>query len=63
MFYTRALDQGWFLPPLLHEFVPAGHMAHFVRNMMREALDLTVTLDTYAEERGYLSIILDCRHP
>ena len=46
------VDQGWLLPPSLHEFVPPGHMAHFVRNTVREALDLSAILETYTEERG-----------
>lgn len=41
------------LPPSLHEFVPPGHMAHFVRDTVREALDLSAILDVYKEERGY----------
>jgi len=40
------VDQGWLLPPSLHEFVPPGHMAHFVRDTVREALDLSAILDT-----------------
>jgi hypothetical protein len=24
------VDQGWLLPPSLHEFVPPGHMAHYL---------------------------------
>ena len=28
-------------------------MAHFVRDTVREALDLSAILDTYTEERGY----------
>ena len=47
------VDQGWLLPPSLHEFVPPGHMAHFVRDTVREALDLSAILDSYTEERGY----------
>jgi transposase len=47
------VDQGWLLPPSLHEFVPPGHLAHFVRDTVREALDLSAILDTYAEERGF----------
>ena len=47
------VDQGWLLLPSLHEFVPAGHMAHFVRDTVREALDLSAILDSYTEERGY----------
>ncbi len=47
------VDQGWLLPPSLHEFVPAGHLAHFVRDTVREALDLSAILTVYQEERGY----------
>jgi len=39
------------LPPSLHEFVSPGHMAHFVRDTVREALDLSATLDVYTKER------------
>jgi hypothetical protein len=28
-------------------------MAHFVRDTLREGLDLSATLDTYTQERGY----------
>ena len=47
------VDQGWLLPPSVHEFVPAGHLAHFVRDTVREGLDLTAIFATYDEERGY----------
>lgn len=47
------VDQGWLLPPSLHEFVPAGHVAHFVRDTVREALDLSTILAAYTEPRGY----------
>jgi len=53
IFRAWDVDQGWLLPPSLHEFVPPGHMAHFVRDTVREVLDLSAVLDTYAEERGY----------
>ena len=35
------VDQGWLLPPSIHEFVPAGHLAHFVRDTVREGPDPT----------------------
>src|SRR3954462_2825522 len=53
VFRSWDVDQGWLLPPSLHEFVPPGHMAHFVRDTVREVLDLSAILDTYTEERGY----------
>lgn len=53
VFRAWDVDQGWLLPPSLHEFVPPGHMAHFVRDTVREALDLSAILDSYPEERGY----------
>ena len=53
VFRSWDVDQGWLPPPSLHEFVPPGHLAHFVRDTVREALDLSAILDTYTEERGY----------
>ena len=37
----------------VHELVPVGHMAHFVRDTVREDLDLSQIMETYTEERGY----------
>src|SRR5215208_234072 len=47
------VDQRWLLPPSVHEFVPPDHLAHFVRDTVREALDLSTILNTYTEERGF----------
>lgn len=47
------VDQSWLLPPSVHEFVPAGHVAHFIRDTVRESLDLSAVMDAYVEERGY----------
>lgn len=33
--------------------MPTGHAAHFIRDTVREALDLSAILDTYTVERGY----------
>ncbi len=52
-FRDWAVDQRWLLPPSVDEFVPAGHMAHFVRDTVREALDLSAIVAVYTEERGY----------
>lgn len=40
-------------PPSVQDFVPAGHLAHFVRDTILEALDLSEILNCYSEERGY----------
>jgi transposase len=52
-FRSWDVDQRWLLPPSVHELVPPGHLAHFVRDTVREALDLTAILAAYDEERGY----------
>ena len=46
-------DQVWLLPPSLQDLVPAGHVAHFVRDTVREELDLSAIFSAYDEERGY----------
>lgn len=46
-------EQGWLLPPSVKDLVPEGHLAHFVRDAVREDLDLSGILSTYTEERGY----------
>ena len=47
------IEQRWLLPPSVHELVPAGHVAHFVRDTVCEDLDLGAILSVYSEERGY----------
>jgi transposase len=51
-FRSWDVDQGWLLPPSIHEFVGAGHLAHFVRDTVRAGLDLSAIEGTYEEERG-----------
>ncbi|MDW8398141.1 MAG: IS1182 family transposase [Acetobacteraceae bacterium] len=46
------VDQAWVLPPSLQDFVPAGHLAHFVRDTVREGLDLSAILGRYTEDRS-----------
>lgn len=46
------VDQRWLLPPSIHELVPEGHVAHFVRETVREELNLSPILGCYTEERG-----------
>ncbi len=47
------VDQRWLLPASVHDFVPADHPAHFVREVVRESLDLSAIFAAYeGEERG-----------
>ena len=47
------VEQSWLLPPSVQDFVPAGHLAHFVRDTVREQLDLSEIIAPYEqEERG-----------
>jgi transposase len=45
-------EQRWLLPQSVQEFVPPGHLAHFVRELVRDELDLTAIMAEYGEERG-----------
>lgn len=47
------VDQAQLFPPSVRDLVPAEHMAHFVRELVRQDLDLSAILDTYSEERGH----------
>lgn len=47
------VEQGWLLPPSVQELVPVRHVAHFVRETVRENLDLGAIFSAYEEERGY----------
>jgi transposase len=46
------VDQAWLLPASVHQFVPPGHLAHFVRDTVREALDLSAISGVYKAEQG-----------
>jgi transposase len=47
------LTQSFLFPPSVLDFVPANHLAHFIREVVREELDLSPILDKFSEERGY----------
>ena len=48
------VEQVWLLPPSVMDFVPADHVAHFVRDTVREQLDLSEIMAPYEQEdRGY----------
>jgi transposase len=46
-------EQRFLLPPAVEEFVPRDHLAHFVRRVVSENLDLSRIVECYDEERGY----------
>ena len=52
LFRVWEVDQVWLLPPTVRELVPAGHLAHFVRETVKEDLDLSAIYAVYEEERG-----------
>ena len=45
-------DQLLLMPPSLSEWVPEGHLARFVGDLVDE-LDLSTIEEVYGEERGY----------
>ncbi len=47
------VDDVLLLPPSVADFVPAGHVSHFVRDLVREQLDLSAIVGAYRGERGY----------
>jgi transposase len=53
VFRSWDVDQPLLLPPSVQELVPRGHLAHFIRELAREQLDLSAIMDEYSEERGY----------
>jgi len=52
-FRSWDVDQRLLLPPSVEELIPAGHLVHFIRDTVRESLDLSAILEAYTEERGY----------
>lgn len=47
------LSKAGFCRASVHDFVPSGHQAHFVRDTVREGRDLSAIFDIYTEDRGY----------
>ena len=52
-FKSWDVDQPVLHPPSVQELVPAGHLAHFVRDLVRESLDVSAILKPYIEDRGF----------
>jgi len=45
------VDEVWLLPPSVQDLVPAGHLAHFVRDAVRDGCDLAPLMEAYAGDR------------
>jgi len=52
-FRSWDVDQVWLFPPSVRELVPEGHLAHLVRDTVRDTLDLSEILGPYSEDRGF----------
>jgi transposase len=47
------IDQTWLFPPSVRDFVPEGHIAEVIREVVRTELDLSAVFAKYTELRGY----------
>lgn len=47
------VEQSFLFPPSVKDFVPEGHLSHFVRELVLNDLDLGEILSCYDESRGY----------
>ena len=52
-FKSWDVDQVVWRPPSVQELVPAGHLAHVVRDLVRESLEVSAILKVYTEDRGF----------
>lgn len=52
-FRAYDLDQVLLMAPCLQDWVPDGHLARFVSDLVDEALDLSAIYASYEEERGF----------
>ena len=53
VFRAWKIDEVWLLPPSVSDFVPPGHPAHFIRDLVSEELDLSAIMGAYTEVKGY----------
>ena len=53
VFRPWELAQSFLFPPSVQDYVPSNHLAPFIREVVREELDLSAILEKYTEERGY----------
>jgi hypothetical protein len=52
-FRTYDRDQQFLLPPSITDWVPEGHLARFIDELVEEVLDLAPFYASYTETRGY----------
>ena len=50
VFRSWDVDEVWLFPASVQDFVPPGHIAHLIRETVREGLDLKAILSEYDEE-------------
>ena len=53
VFRAWKTNEIWLLPPSVADFVPAGHPAHFIRDLVSDELDLSAIMGAYTEVKGY----------
>jgi transposase len=53
VFRAWKTDEIWLLPPSVADFVPAGHPAHLIRDLVSEELDISAIMCSYTEVKGY----------
>ena len=53
VFRAWKINEIWLLPPSVADFVPAGHPAHFIRDLVSYELDLSAIVGAYTEVKGY----------
>src|ERR1700719_2341411 len=53
VFRAWDVDEVRLFPASVQDFVPPGHIAHLIRETVREGLNLRAILSHYDEERGY----------
>ncbi len=51
-FFPWDVDQVFLLPPSVLDYVPLSHPAHFVRDLVRDELDLDAIYASYEDARG-----------
>ena len=53
VFRPWVVDQHQLFPTSPHDMVPRGHLVHFIRDVVREELDLSGIFARYQERRGH----------